>query len=73
MGGAPLGVVKVETTEEKELERQLESLPQCQTFVGVGGGQAVDMAKYFSWRRGSGLVVTHCGQCGCFRDTLCWR
>ena len=46
MGGAPLAVVTVETTEEKELERQLESLPQCQTFVGVDGGQAVDVAKY---------------------------
>ena len=49
MGGAPLAVVTVETTEEKKLERQLESLPQCQTFVGVGGGQAVDVAKYFCW------------------------
>ena len=57
VGGAPLAVVTVETTEERELERQLESLPQCQAFLGVGGGQAVDVAKYFSWRRGCRLVT----------------
>ena len=44
------------TTEEIELEQQLESLAQCHTFVWVGGGQAVDVAKYFSVRRGSEVV-----------------
>ena len=48
--------VTVGTTEEMELEQQLESLAQCHTFVGVGGGQAVDVAKYFSVRRGSEVV-----------------
>ena len=45
VGGAPLAVV---TVGEIELERQLESLAQYHTFVGVGGGQAMDVAKYFS-------------------------
>ena len=54
--------VTVGTTEEIELEQQLESLAQCHTFVGVGGGQAVDEAKYFSWRKGCRLVTipAHC-------------
>ena len=57
VGGAPVAVLMVESMEEHVLEQQLQSVPECDTFVGVGGGQAVDMAKYFSWRRGKRLVT----------------
>jgi len=57
VGGAPVAVLMVESVEEHVLEQQLQSLPECDAFIGVGGGQAVDMAKYFSWRRGKRLVT----------------
>ena len=57
VGGAPVAVLMVESMEEHVLEQQLQSVPECDTFVGVGGGQAVDMAKYFSWKRGKRLVT----------------
>ena len=57
IGGVPEAVVMVESMEENVLERQLLSLPECDAFVGIGGGQAVDMAKYFSWKLGKRLVT----------------
>ncbi len=29
--------------------------PCLRTVVGIGGGQAVDVAKYFAWRSGANL------------------
>ena len=57
IGGTPLAVVIVETMEESVIESQLASVPECDTFVGIGGGQAVDLAKYFSWKREKRLVT----------------
>lgn len=57
IGASPVAVVMVESQEESVLERQLSELPDCDAFVGIGGGQAVDLAKYFSWRRGNRLVT----------------
>ncbi len=56
MGGTPTAVVMVESMEVDVLDRQLAELPACDTFVGIGGGQAIDMAKYFAWKRGARLV-----------------
>ena len=56
LGASPISVVMVESMEVSVLERQLEGLPPCDTFVGIGGGQAIDMAKYFAWKRGTRLV-----------------
>lgn len=39
------------------LEAQLERLQGAGSIVGVGGGQAVDAAKYFAWRTGLPLFL----------------
>lgn len=56
IGGTPEAVLMVESMEIDCIERQLESVPECDTFVGIGGGQAIDLAKYLAWRRGARLV-----------------
>ena len=56
LGGSPSAVVFVETMEESWLDSVCESLPVCDTVVGVGGGMAIDAAKYVSWKKGIRLV-----------------
>lgn len=57
LGGQPAEVCFVESMELDVLNRQLDALPPVDTMVGAGGGQAVDMAKYFAWKRGLRLVT----------------
>ena len=53
----PLAVVHVESMEWDVVERQLATLPELDTVVAIGGGQACDLGKYFAWRRGCRLVT----------------
>src|SRR5258705_9216002 len=41
----------VESLEIDDLERILGELPQIKAVIGIGGGVAIDVAKYFAWRR----------------------
>lgn len=41
----------VESMEEAALDEAAHSFGDIQAFIGLGGGQAIDAAKYFSWRR----------------------
>jgi glycerol-1-phosphate dehydrogenase [NAD(P)+] len=41
----------VDSLEVTELERLVNELPSSEAVVGVGGGMAVDVAKYVAWRR----------------------
>jgi glycerol dehydrogenase-like iron-containing ADH family enzyme len=41
----------VESLEIDDLERILRELPDVKAVIGIGGGVAIDVAKYFAWRR----------------------
>jgi glycerol dehydrogenase-like iron-containing ADH family enzyme len=45
------GVYLVHTLDMDELERLLDTLPAAGSVIGLGGGQAVDVAKFIAWRR----------------------
>jgi len=51
-----LAAVHVVTTlDVEELEAQLERLPAVNAVIGLGGGQALDVAKFTAWHRGRPL------------------
>ncbi len=39
----------VTTIDGDELRGELAKLPPCRSIIGLGGGQALDVAKYFAW------------------------
>jgi glycerol-1-phosphate dehydrogenase [NAD(P)+] len=49
------GVHRVTTLDAGELEATVEGLPSFGSVIGLGGGQAMDVAKFFAWRRGTPL------------------
>jgi glycerol dehydrogenase-like iron-containing ADH family enzyme len=49
--------VMVETMEREVVEAAEQDLPQADTVVGLGGGMALDMAKYVAWKRGVRLIL----------------
>jgi glycerol-1-phosphate dehydrogenase [NAD(P)+] len=57
LGAEPAAVFMVESMELDTLQRQLATLPECDTVVAIGGGQAIDLGKYMAWRRGCRLVT----------------
>ncbi len=46
-----IDVYFVNTLEEKELEREVSKFKNYKMIIGFGGGQALDIAKYFSWKK----------------------
>jgi glycerol-1-phosphate dehydrogenase [NAD(P)+] len=56
IGGKPAKVVMTEGLENDYLDMLVQELPQVDTVVGIGGGVAIDTAKYFAWKRGCKAV-----------------
>jgi glycerol dehydrogenase-like iron-containing ADH family enzyme len=44
------GVHLVTTLELDELDASIDGLPEFGGIIGLGGGQALDVAKFFAWR-----------------------
>lgn len=44
------GVFFVKTLEYEELVKQIDALPDFGSVIGLGGGQAVDVAKVIAWK-----------------------
>jgi glycerol-1-phosphate dehydrogenase [NAD(P)+] len=45
------GVHLVGTLELADLEAAADALPEAAAIIGLGGGQALDVAKFFAWTR----------------------
>jgi glycerol-1-phosphate dehydrogenase [NAD(P)+] len=57
LGGTPEKIFLCESMEIDHIERQLAEVPPCDTIVAIGGGQAIDLGKFFSWKTGIRLVT----------------
>ena len=51
IGGKPTSVTMVEGLDRVYLDSLVEQLPKVEAVLGVGGGVATDVAKYFAWKR----------------------
>lgn len=56
LGAQPAAVLMVESMELETIERQVAAAPECDSVLAIGGGQAIDLGKYLSWKRGVRLV-----------------
>ena len=49
--GHHAGPYLVHTIDGDGLAAELASIPACQSVIGLGGGQAIDVAKFIAWSR----------------------
>ncbi len=57
IGGTPTSITMVRGLEHKYLDELVRELPIVDMVVGIGGGVAVDAAKYFAWKRQCSLAL----------------
>jgi glycerol-1-phosphate dehydrogenase [NAD(P)+] len=57
IGGTPCSITFVKSLDREYLDRLVRELPIVDIVIGVGGGVAVDCAKYFAWKRERPLVL----------------
>jgi glycerol dehydrogenase-like iron-containing ADH family enzyme len=49
--GAEFQLYATDSIEQADLDRDAAALKDVRAIIGLGGGQALDVAKYFAWRR----------------------
>lgn len=49
--GADYQLYMTDSIEQTDLDRDAAALTGIRAIIGLGGGQALDVAKYFAWRR----------------------
>lgn len=57
LADSPAEVVEVESLDEEWLEATAASLRSISAIVGLGGGQAIDAAKYAAWKNGQRIFT----------------
>ena len=53
----PLHVEYLRSMERTSLDQAADALPALDTVIGVGGGSALDFAKYLAWKRELRLIL----------------
>ena len=48
-GGSPAALVMAESLDRAHLERLVADLPDVSAVIGIGGGTAMDAAKWLHW------------------------
>lgn len=56
LGADPEAVLMVASMEQDVIDRQIDEAPECDAVFAIGGGQAIDLGKYFASKRGCRLV-----------------
>jgi len=57
IGGNPEQVIFVDSMERDVVDQQLAEAPDFDCVVAIGGGQAIDLGKYFAWKRDCRLIT----------------
>jgi len=57
IGGVPAKCILVKTMEREWVDEVAKSCPRTDVVLGIGGGAAIDLAKYIAWRTEAKLVV----------------
>jgi glycerol-1-phosphate dehydrogenase [NAD(P)+] len=57
LGKKPISVIEVASMDEAAVSESERSVPDVKAVLGVGGGAAMDMAKYVCWKRGVPLYL----------------
>jgi glycerol-1-phosphate dehydrogenase [NAD(P)+] len=52
----PEGVFLIQNVQEAGVEKVIAEAPDTEWVVGIGGGQAIDVAKYLAYRKGKKLL-----------------
>jgi len=55
-GQEPVKIIEAKELSPQALDEIAESIPDGVTIVGVGGGSAMDVAKWMHWRSGQRLI-----------------
>jgi glycerol-1-phosphate dehydrogenase [NAD(P)+] len=56
IGKQPEKIIEVSSVEKSWIDDEIKKLPDFDTIVGIGGGMAIDIAKYISWKMNKKLV-----------------